>query len=381
MATKSKVSLIKCENYNPAEVESALHKALEPLGGISNFVKPGQTVLIKPNALLGKSPESAVTTHPSLVAAVVKEVLRAGATPLVGDSPGNAYANVTKTIEKTGIISAVEAAGGKMVYFQQEGIIKVKNPSGNKRMEQLHIAQPATSADVIINLPKLKTHNLTAYTGAIKNMFGVIPGFNKANYHASSPLPRNFSSLLVDIYQSVMPKLNIMDAVIGMEGHGPSNGKPRKLGLIIASADGVALDAVGSFLIGFKPEQILTTAIAYKRKLGEMRLENIDICGCDHYQVRQKDWKKAVNLYSFLAFPFLSQIKILPFINQDKCTRCQVCVKSCPTKTINYDLKRKKVEINPKNCISCFCCHELCEFDAVNLRRSWLVKLLGIGNS
>ncbi|MDD4178825.1 MAG: DUF362 domain-containing protein [Candidatus Margulisbacteria bacterium] len=375
-----KVSITKCDNYEQSVVDSAIHEVLAPLGGISAFVKPGQKVLIKPNILASQSPDQAVTTHPAIITAVVKEVVKAGGIALVGDSPGNTYANVLRTLEQTGVKKAAEDGGGKIVLFQSEGVTMVKG---------IPIAGAALEADVIINLPKLKTHNLTLYTGAIKNMFGCVPGFYKSQFHVKAPHPDDFAKLLVNVFEIVRPTLNIMDAVVGMEGKGPgAAGTPRPLAIIMASTDAVALDAVGSYLIGFKPEQIGTTVTAYKRGLGEMSLEKIKIIGVPLEKIRQANWKKPVNIYqlskwfarplALLIKPLLGQLQIDPFIDQGKCTQCLVCYKNCPAKTINYEKEKKIVEIDLKNCIHCFCCHELCEYSAVELKRSWLVKLMGI---
>jgi uncharacterized protein (DUF362 family)/Pyruvate/2-oxoacid:ferredoxin oxidoreductase delta subunit len=386
----SKVSLARCESYQPAEVEAAVRKSLEPLGGITRFVKPGQKVLIKPNALLARPPESAVTTHPAVISAVIKGVIKAGGTALVGDSPGNAYIEPEHIMEISGIRKAVEDAGGRMAYFQQAGAIEVKNPRAGSRMPLLYIARPVLEADVIINLPKLKTHQLTSFTGAIKNMFGIVPGFNKTRFHAAAPHPRDLAELLVDVYESARPQLTIMDGVTGMEGNGPSNGRPRQLGLIIVSEDGVALDAVSSYLIGFRPAEIDTTVAAFRRKLGEMDLGKIEILGPSLKSLRQADWAHPFNAYSLvkkfipralfnLATPFINLFKVRPVIDQAKCTQCLVCVKNCPTHTINHDPQNNRVEIDPQGCISCFCCHELCEYGAVRVERSLPVKLLKIG--
>jgi uncharacterized protein (DUF362 family)/Pyruvate/2-oxoacid:ferredoxin oxidoreductase delta subunit len=380
-----KISVSKCSTYEQPEVEAALRRLLEPLGGIAQFVKPGQTILIKPNALMGASPEHAVTTHPSVISAVVREVIKAGGKAIVGDSPGNAYANVEKCMIDTGIKPAVEAAGGEMVYFQTEGVVQLMSPSQNPKMPTLPIAKAVASADAVINIAKLKTHGLTLYTGAIKNLFGTVPGFNKTLFHATFQNTKEFAGAIVDVYELVTPELNIIDAVVGMEGRGPSEGKPRQLGVLIAGADAVAADAVGSYLIGYDPLEINTTAVAFQRGLGEARLDRIEVIGERLATLRQIDWRHAQNmgqmiqwlpprLYHFI----IGLISVKPVIDQVKCTRCQVCVKNCPAKTIHFYPNKKKVEIDHSQCIYCFCCHELCPFKAIELKKSRLAKLMGL---
>jgi ferredoxin len=242
-------------------------------------------------------------------------------------------------------------------------------------------------ADVVINIAKLKTHNLTLYTGAIKNMFGAVPSFDKSKYHFKAHRPHHFAESIVDIYEITKPQLNIMDAVYGMEGKGPANGEKRYMGAILSSFDGVALDAVCASAIGYKPFQIDTTSVAHKRGLGKGKLEEIEITGTPLAEITKKDWKLAGNGYYItkhipdfifsLLKPITNQLRIDPEIIQEKCTKCLVCVKVCPTQTINYS--NNKVKIDLKNCIMCYCCHELCRYNAIKLKRRWLVKLAGIG--
>ncbi|MBU1867385.1 MAG: DUF362 domain-containing protein [Candidatus Margulisbacteria bacterium] len=381
MATK--VSLVKCGSYADAEVATAVHSSLAPFGGMAALVKPGQKILIKQNCLMGEAPEMAVTTHPALIFAVVKEVVAAGGIALVGDSPGNAHANVISSLEKAGIRQAAETAGGQLAPFQQGGIVKVKSPSGSKILPEVPIAGPVLEADLVINLPKLKTHGMTLYTGAIKNMFGCVPGFFKTEFHRLAPHPRDFAGLLVDVFQISRPGLTIMDAIVGMEGAGPSHGTPRQFGAIIASTDGVAVDVIGSHLIGFNPLDIDMIRIAGERGLGNSNIEQIEVVGAALSELRRTDWARPDRLYKILKrFPRLAGflagfIAIDPEIDQQKCVRCLVCLKSCPAKTIHQG-KEKKVEIDLKDCIHCFCCHELCQYDAVKLSTSWLARLMGI---
>lgn len=336
---------------------------------------------------MDSTPESAITTHPSLVSAVVKEVKRIGAIPLVGDTPGNATADINKTLTTTGIKQATEEAGGQVINLLEAGSIEIASPSNNQRAKTLRICKSALEVDAIINLPKLKTHNYTLYTGAIKNMFGCVPGFHKAHYHMLAYRPADFAEILVDVFHLLKPTLNIMDGVFGMEGNGPNGGNKRFMGIIMASADGVALDAVASYLIGYKPFSIDTTRVAHKRNLGEAQLEKIETVGADLEKFIKEDWKHPSTILLLSRFvpdwmhsltkPFTRLIRVNPFIDQNICVKCQICVKSCPTKTIHY--KEGKVEIDLKNCIMCFCCHELCPYHAIRLKTSWLLRLLGIG--
>ncbi len=385
---KSKVAIVACPNYDQDQVDQALEQALSPIGGLESIVKPGQKVLLKVNALNGSAPDVAANTHPTVVAAVIKAVKKIGATPLVGDCPGDPKAIVEKIMETNGISSAARSAGGELIDLYAPGISEIPSPSGNKTIPSHRIARAVLDADVVINLPKLKTHNLTLFTGAIKNLFGCVPGFSKAKYHGLAPHPTEFSKSLVDILEIVKPKLNIIDAVYGMEGKGPSFGEKRLLGAIMASTDAVALDAVSSAVIGYRPFDIDTTKIAHERRLGQGDLDQIDIEGLALNQIRQA-WKHPLDIHRLskyvpgfvlkIASPFAKYLRIDPIIIQETCTQCLICLNNCPAHTIHQ--KNGKIVIDHDNCIMCFCCYELCPYKAIKLKRSWLVRLLGIGRN
>ncbi|MFH1541786.1 MAG: DUF362 domain-containing protein [bacterium] len=377
------VSLISCQTYNQPEVD----QAIQSLGLIDKIVKPGQKVLLKVNMLMGAAPEQAITTHPAIVAAVIKEVKKAGGIPLVGDSSGNPLSDYMQTMAQCGFVQVCQKYGAGVLSFQQDGIVDVPSPSNNKKIKTIKLAKAVLDVDVIINLPKLKTHGWTLYTGAIKNLFGLVPGFYKSRYHLYAPQPFEFAKTLVDILEITKPQLHILDAVYGMEGAGPTAGKPRAMGVIVASTDAVALDAVCSTLIGYKPMDIDTTKIAHDRGLGTGLLEKIHIEGPDLSSFVIKDWQHSASTYNLtkniphfinlILQPLLARwLRVDPVVNQAKCTKCQVCVKSCPVKTIHN--KNKKVIIDHSKCIMCYCCHELCKYEAIDLKRSWLARKMGI---
>jgi len=383
---KSQVAIIECPNYDQPSVDDAVQKGLDLLGGLKSIIKPGDKVLLKVNALLDAEPDVAATTHPAVVAAVAKEVKKLGAIALVGDSPGNVSANIDQTMEKTGFAQAAKDAGTEILNFHKSKITDFASPSNNKLIKDLKIAQAVLDCDVIINLPKLKTHGWTLYTGAIKNMFGAVPGFHKSRYHSLAPQPYEFSKMLVDILEITKPKLNITDAVYGMEGEGPSAGHKRFMGALFFSYDAVAMDAVCAKAIGYQPFDIDTTKIAHQRGLGNGNLEQIEIIGTPLSKVTHHDWQHSSNVYSltkripswlnWMFRPVTKYLRVDPVINQEKCTKCLICVKSCPVKTIHY--KNKVVKIDLSKCIMCYCCHELCPYKAIKLKRSWLAKRIGI---
>lgn len=368
----AKVSIVKCPSYEQEKVNDAVRQSLDLIGGIRNFVSTGQKVLLKVNALTMKPPEAAVTTHPAVIKAVVSEVLRAGGVPLVGDSSGGMVAGqapTRQTFQVTGIARAAEESGAELVNFDISGVEAVQSDGP---IPALHIARPALEADVVISLPKLKTHSATVFTGAIKNMYGCVPGHRKAEYHRMAPKLKDFGEVLVDIFGAVKPALAIMDGIIGMEGNGPSAGNPRHIGLVLTSADCVALDAAASLVIGLDPLRVHTTAIAHGRGLGDGDQAHLELLGelLEHVAVKDYDLPSNAMLETmpgFLIRSMLGMLKARPEINKNACAGCRFCVESCPVQAM--DMKGKVPLIDYQKCISCLCCQELCPQKAVEMKQ------------
>jgi uncharacterized protein (DUF362 family)/Pyruvate/2-oxoacid:ferredoxin oxidoreductase delta subunit len=370
---KSPVSILPCPDYSLDNVRRVIKKSFDNLGGLEKFVKKKDKVLIKPNLLSAKEPERAITTHPSIVQAVVEEVQRIGAIPWIGDSPGGADRGVKRVFDNTLTTQVAQDTGAKLVPFEGGGICERKAKSG----KIYYIAKPACEADVIISLPKLKTHSFLLYTGAIKNMFGLIPGFRKAEYHKEAPKTYEFASVIVDIFSLRPPEISLMDAVVVMEGDGPSSGNPQYLGLILASTDAVALDTVAAKLFGFKNEEIETTIIAQKRGLGQNSFSQIEIVGEKLENILLPKFELPSNRMLRMIPKFAVKmidplIWIRPNIIEENCNNCNLCVDSCPMKAISPDKKRPQFDYD--KCINCLCCHEVCPNQAVFLEKSWLAK-------
>lgn len=365
---RPKVSVVKCNGYDKKEVEDAVTRAIELLGGIRAFVKQGEEVLLKPNLLSASPPESAVCTHPSVVRAVIKLVKEAGARSIVGDSPGGAV-NIEEVWQRSGVKEVAEAEGVELARFDE-----IKN------MESVPVSSLALEVDSVISIPKLKTHNLFPITGAVKNIFGVVPGLYKSRAHLIRPHPRDFASFLVDIFSWVRPSLSIMDAVWSMEGEGPCAGQVRKTGLILASSDAVALDAVVSRIIGLEPLDLLTTREAAKRGLGEGDPDKIEVVGEAVDKVKVEDFKfPKVPIWHHAPPPLLRILaKLGGFkveVDPSKCSGCGLCGESCPAGAI--ELKEGIPVFNSKKCILCLCCREFCPQGAVYIKRNIFVKFFG----
>jgi uncharacterized protein (DUF362 family)/Pyruvate/2-oxoacid:ferredoxin oxidoreductase delta subunit len=371
-ATRKTVSLVKCEGYGLDEVRASLKRLLEPLGGIESFVKPGQRVLLKPNLLSAKDPSRAITTHPVIVEAVSEAVRAVGATPFVGDSPGGAIRGIKRVWANTGMEEMARRAGLELVNFEAAGSKGIKFGSYT-----FYISKPVLDADVIISLPKLKTHALTLLTCAVKNMFGVMPGFRKGEQHKRYPKPGEFADMLVHLYKLVPPSLNIVDAVLAMEGNGPSSGTPRRLDLLMAGEDAVAVDAVAASVMGFKDGFIDTTRIAVAMGLGEGRLDRLAVVGdaagfkAEHFALPSNRVQKLVPGPVVRLLAPLVWVK--PVIGSSACTGCGFCARSCPVQAI---VKRGAVyKIVDKRCVKCLCCHELCPESCIEIRLSRLARM------
>jgi len=365
------VSINRCGTYDAAEVRRAVEAGLEPFGGIGRFVSAGDRVLLKPNLLSAKDPSRAITTHPVMVEVLAELVREAGGDPFMGDSPGGVKRGVQRVWDNTLMSAMAERAGLELVNLEASGSVEID--AGGYL---LYIARPVLEADVIINLPKLKTHSLTLLTGAVKNMFGTVPGFRKAGMHKLFPKPAEFAAMLVELYSHVRPAVSIMDAVLSMEGNGPSSGEPRETGLIAVSDDGVAMDAVISRVIGFDPGGIDTTRLAAKRGLGEGDIRAIDVVG-DSAEVRFTDFDLPSNLgLRLIPGPLARMVAPLMWlrlvIDEERCTGCGMCFRSCPVGTIEKSGDRYRVV--HEGCIQCMCCHELCPENAVDIELSWLAR-------
>lgn len=370
---RSQVSIVKCKSYQLREIEDAVSQSLELIGTISLFVKPSDKVLLKPNLLSASTPDSGIDTHPEFVRAVIKLVKQTGARIILGDSPSvwGEIEEVENVYEKSGMKQLAEEEKIDLVKFRQ---IKIK--SGYP------VASIIDECDCIISLPKFKTHDLMTMTGAVKNLFGFIPGLYKVELHKKALASWEMAKVLADIYSITKPKLSIIDGVVAMEGDGPaSGGILRNLGLILASSDAVALDSVMATIMGLRPKDILSTKEAAQRGLGNADLKDIDILGEDIKDVIVSDYKlPQTSIVNRLPRPFLNVgknlLKFRPSINRTKCTVCGLCMKACPVSVISIEKGRTK--INDKKCVLCLCCKEVCPQGAISVKKSLVARIAGL---
>jgi len=368
----NRVAIVRCPDYS--DTKKAIAEALKHIGSLENIIQPGDYVLLKPNILAADFPEKAVTTHPSVVASMCEFVLQAGGRPVVGDGAGISRPGATsKALKVSGIEEAARKAGAKVVNFETAGFTLVDVPDP-LQFRKLYIANPVLEADVVISLPKLKTHELTYYTGAVKNFFGTLPLKCRKEAHLLGK--RNlFGEAVADLYSVIKPSFAVMDGIIGMEGNGPSHGKPINSGIILASQDCVSLDIVAAEMIGFDPLKIPTTAGAMKKGFGN---QCPVVVGTPLKEVKMKFKTSSGGVStapSFLTRNLGKYYKIFPRINRGKCTHCGACYLNCSPHAVER-LEDGSFKINEEKCILCYCCRELCPNNAVEIKKSLLARLL-----
>lgn len=379
---QAKVVLKYCPDYT-SDVEQHLREGLIEWGGMSTFVKPGQRVLLKVNLLMKKRPEEAVTTHPSVVEAVVRLVQEAGGIAIIGDSPGGPYtvSALQNIYTKSGLREVAERTGA--ILNEDVGQTSIQYPEG-KLVKSLTVTNCVLNADVVIPISKLKTHGMMTFTGAVKILFGVIPGLIKAEYHFKMFKIGDFADLMVDIATWVNPSLSIMDGVVGMEGDGPSAGKPRTVNALIMTTDPFALDAVATDLIDLKPEKVPILMAARARGLTS-RLNEIELKGDSRslWRIQKFEIPKTVstNFLDMVPLPrnakkfVLKHVRPYPVFEHAMCVGCQDCLNNCPPKALIMNEANKPI-VDLEACIRCFCCHELCPQKAVTLFKPWLGRKL-----
>ncbi len=371
----STVSITSCRAYEQAYVEAAFDHLLASLGGMDQFVKPGESVLIKPNLLATKARNKAVNTDPSVIGAIARRVLDAGGKPFIGDSPGVGTAR--KNADRCGIGAVADALGVPILEFSTSLSIGKTRQGGFP----LELAEAARNADAIINVAKLKTHGQMLMTLGVKNMFGCVVGRRKVQWHLKAGVNRDaFASMLVQIYEALKPRLTVLDGIIGMEGNGPGSGTPRPFGILGASSDAVALDTVIMSLMGLLPSRLPTQRAAEALGVGETSLERITILGEDPETVRISDLRipESADLEwiipDFVLRPLKKSLTAYPEPEPTACNLCRVCVEACPEQVIQVAADR--LRIDTRRCIRCFCCQELCPQGAMKTRQGWLLKRL-----
>jgi len=361
------VSCYSCQDYDTDRILPLLEVIYSQTQGP---VLAGKTVLVKPNILTDDDPAKAVTTHPVFLEAVIRFLQNRRVEKIfVGDSP--AIHSTSFKPRKSGIFDVCEKTGAEWVCFGKE-TVSLSLPSGKTPVTGI-----VHKVDYIISLPKLKTHELMGYTGAIKNTFGIIPHLHKTKQHAFHHSSESMASFLVDLNESITPGFIFMDAITAMEGPGPGSGNPYPLHLILGSTNLLAIDIIATKIIGYDPLSIDTNSEALRRGKWLASVDEIVVKGDPIEQFIRNDfkliqrisiWKMSRNIIS-KRIPGLRGTVRRPVFNKKKCTGCQSCVKICSVQALQiFPDNPKKVIFDSKKCIHCFCCHEVCQYNAIEIR-------------
>lgn len=373
----AEVSLAKCTSYNDKEVEAALRKAISAVTDLS-YITEGTRVVIKPNLVSFLSPDRAATTHPVVLNALIRILNEKGAKITVGDSPGGLFNSVyvNRVYKATGM-NNIEGAVLNRNFSQS-----VHHSDSALRAREFAYTSYLDDADVIINLCKLKTHGMMGMSNAVKNMFGIIPGTVKPEFHFKFPDHNDFADMLIDLNESFRPALCICDAVTGMEGNGPTSGTPRDIGLIAASENPYKLDLVCAKIIGLEKDNVPTLKRAFERGLapsdaGQVVTEgdiNDFIIG-DFELIPRKSITFNDAGGSIMAGIIRKCMCSRPALLKHKCIGCGECFRICPAKAI--EMKNNLPVIDRSKCIYCFCCQEFCPEGAMHVKRPLAARLLG----
>ena len=370
-------SIVSCKDYSEENVKSAVKEAIDAVGGL-DFVKPGMKIAIKPNLVSTKKPEAAVTTHPMLLKVLCDMLLECGAQVMIGDSPGGPFtaAGLSRAYTVTGLSELVKPG---ISLNKSTAQCEADFPEG-KMVHSFQYIEFLKDADAIIDVCKLKTHGMLGMTAAVKNLYGTIPGLMKPEMHYQFPGEADFSDMLIDLNEFFKPRLTLVDAVMCMEGNGPTAGTPRYIGAVVASKKTYYADLVNARLINMDITGLPTLKAAYDRGLAPDDYRKLNVYGdVESFVVHDFKAPPVAGLNFMRKGTFLHAIASRalahkPKVHKELCIGCGKCSKICPAHAIT--MKHNYPVINRKKCIRCFCCQEFCPKAAMQVHRPLPARIL-----
>lgn len=376
---KNAVYLAACDQYDYSKIKAAVDTIFTQLD-LDSLIKPGMNVAIKPNLLMRSKPEAAIITHPLVTAAVGTRIQSLGANVIIAESGGGPYnAAVMKAMYSgTGYEAMAKKFG--LALNHDAGYSVMEAPHG-QRCKSFNILDPLVKADLIVDIAKLKSHCLTVMSGAVKNMFGSVPGLMKPEFHCRFPEKEDFGIMLVDLCETVKPRIVIVDAIDAMEGNGPSGGKARHIGAILGGTSPYNVDLVGAKIMNMDPKEVYMLKSAIDRGLCPDSYTELELLGEPVEKFAKKDFiqpeSKTNDFIQRVPAPLRPLAKKIatpkPVIREKDCIGCGKCRESCPQHVIA--IRNKKAAILYKRCIRCFCCHEMCPVRAIDIKRFNLFNL------
>ena len=382
------VTIVRCPDYDPERVKAAVVEALDALGGMAGVVRPGERIALKPNLLLPQSPDACITTHPAVVEAVAREVQEAGATPVFLESPAAALpstpAAITRLYRKTGLLDVAQRLGIEVCTELEP--VAVSHTEG-VLVKRLDVLAPLLKVDGLISLPKFKTHYFMVFTGAVKNLFGLVPGLAKPGYHAKLDDPGRFADMLLDISTFVRPRLTVMDAVMGLEGDGPGTaGRPRWIGAVVAGRDPVAIDVACCRIGGFDPRLVPVLVAAARRGWWRPEADWPPLNGASPEELkadglalpgRRRDaagFGRLFRLQDMLVRLARGALTPRPRPKEGRCIACRTCERACPRGAIT--VRDGLARVDDGRCIRCYCCHEMCPVAAIDVEFTGMGRVM-----
>ena len=360
------VHIVRCADYADALVP-AFARLLDESALLEPSAVAGRRVLVKPNLLTDRTPEEAVTTHPAFLRLVIRHLKSAGARVTVGDSPACA-ANIRAVLERTGVGAVCVEEGVPFVSFEQEGV-RACAVDGF----EFTLAGPVAEADLIVSLPKVKSHSLTKLTAAVKNLYGAVPGYDKTTLHRRHPKPDDFGRLIQAIWRVLPPTVSLVDGVIGMEGQGPANGRPVPLGFLAASADPFALDIALCGILHLKPSSIPYLKGVVDQHVPELTGDTVAVAS---FEVPVGSYLLSL-VPSGLMRVAARVLWVRPQIDAARCVNCGRCLKACPVNAlVRPEVQGRGIPVlRRRACVGCACCHEVCPQGAIRMVQSPMLRL------